>query len=99
MPSKIAKAVRPDIIKANQIHATDTGSPEVQVSVLTDEIKRLTAHLQSNHKDHATRRSLLRKVGARKRSLNYLLGEDRSRYLKTCKKNNIKPSAIISMNK
>ena len=99
MPSKIAKAVRPDIIKANQIHATDTGSPEVQVSVLTDEIKRLTAHLQSNHKDHATRRSLLRKVGARKRLLNYLLGEDRSRYLKTCKKNNIKPSAIISMNK
>ena len=99
MPSKIAKAIRPDIIKANQIHATDTGSPEVQVSVLTDEIKRLTAHLQSNHKDHATRRSLLRKVGARKRLLNYLLGEDRSRYLKTCKKNNIKPSAIISMNK
>ena len=99
MPSKIAKAVRPDVIKANQIHATDTGSPEVQVSILTDEIKRLTAHLQSNHKDHATRRSLLRKVGARKRLLNYLLGEDRSRYLKTCKKNNIKPSAIISMNK
>lgn len=99
MPSKIAKAVRPDVIKANQIHATDTGSPEVQVSILTDEIKRLTAHLQSNHKDHATRRSLLRKVGARKRLLNYLLGEDRSRYLKTCKKNGIKPSAIISMNK
>jgi small subunit ribosomal protein S15 len=98
MPSKIAKAAKPTVIKANQIHATDTGSPEVQVAVLTDEIKRLTAHLQVNAKDHATRRSLLRKVGSRKKLLNYLLGEDRTRYLKTCKKNGIKPSAIISIN-
>ena len=98
MPSKIGKAIKPEIVKANQIHATDTGSPEVQVSILTDEIKRLTAHLQINAKDHATRRSLLRKVGARKRLLNYLLGEDKTRYLKVCKKNNIKPSAIITMN-
>ncbi len=99
MPSKIALAAKPSIIKSNQIHDKDTGSPEVQVSILTDEIKRLTAHLQSNHKDHATRRSLLRKVGSRKRLLNYLLGEDRSRYLKVCKKNSIKPSAIITINK
>jgi small subunit ribosomal protein S15 len=98
MPSKIGKFTKPTIIKANQIHNTDTGSPEVQISVLTDEIKRLTAHLQTNHKDHATRRSLLRKVGARKRLLNYLLGEDRTRYLKVCKKNGIKPSAIIAIN-
>jgi small subunit ribosomal protein S15 len=98
MPSKIGKAIKPNIIKSNQIHDKDTGSPEVQIAVLSDEIKRLTAHLQANPKDHATRRSLLRKVGSRKRLLNYLLGEDRTRYLKVCKKNGIKPSAIININ-
>jgi small subunit ribosomal protein S15 len=99
MSSKLAKAIRPSIIKSNQMHDKDTGSPEVQVSILTDEIKRLTAHLQSNQKDHATRRSLLRKVGSRKKLLNYLLGEDRARYIKVCKKNGIKPSAIIAINR
>lgn len=98
MPSRIAKSIRPDIIKANQIHNTDTGSPEVQVAVLSDEIKRLTLHLKDNKKDHATRRSLLRKVGSRKKLLNYLLGEDRTRYLKVCKKNGIRPSAILGIN-
>jgi small subunit ribosomal protein S15 len=98
MPSRIGKAAKPTIIKSNQIHTTDSGSPEVQVAIMSDEIKRLTAHLQANPKDHATRRSLLRKVGSRKRQLNYLLGEDRTRYLKTCKKNGIKPSAIININ-
>jgi small subunit ribosomal protein S15 len=98
MPSKHAKAAKPKVINDSQIHSKDTGSCEVQIAIMTDEIKRLTAHLQINAKDHATRRSLLRKVGSRKRLLNYLLGEDRTRYLKTCKKNGIKPSAIITIN-
>ena len=61
-------------------HATDTGSPEVQIALLTDRIKHLTTHLQQHKKDHATERGLLMLVGKRRRMLDYLLRIDNERY-------------------
>ncbi len=61
-------------------HATDTGSPEVQVALLTDRIRHLTTHLQTHKKDHATERGLLMLVGKRRRLLDYLRRIDNSRY-------------------
>ena len=58
----------------------DTGSPEVQVAVLTRRISDLTEHLKSHKKDHASRRGLLKLVGRRRRLLDYLRGEDIERY-------------------
>ena len=61
-------------------HATDTGSPEVQIALLSGRIRHLTSHLQENKKDHATERGLIMLVGKRRRLLNYLLRIDNSRY-------------------
>ena len=61
-----------EIIESNQIHATDTGSSEVQISVLTERINHLVEHLKKNNKDHATRRGLLILVGRRRKLMNYL---------------------------
>ena len=58
----------------------DTGSPEVQVAVLTERIKELTEHLKVNPKDHHSRRGLLKMVGARRNLLNYLAKKDVQRY-------------------
>ncbi|HET6771459.1 MAG TPA: 30S ribosomal protein S15 [Actinomycetota bacterium] len=58
----------------------DTGSPEVQVAVLSRRIEELTEHLKSHRKDHHSRRGLLRMVGRRRRLLDYLKGEDIERY-------------------
>lgn len=97
MPSsKHIKAAKPAIVTKHQIHKKDTGSPEVQVAILTEEITKLTDHLKSNNKDHSSRRGLLRKVGKRKKILNYLLGEDRTRYIRTCKKNGIRPNLLLA---
>ena len=63
-----------------QKHETDTGSPEVQVAIMTARIKELTEHLKSNHKDHSTRRGLLALVSKRRRLLDYLKGKDDARY-------------------
>jgi small subunit ribosomal protein S15 len=93
--SKYIQAQKGKTIQKHQIHKKDSGSPEVQIAILTEEIKRLTEHLIANSKDHSSRRGLLRKVGTRKRLLNYLLGEDKTRYLRTCKKNNIKANLIV----
>ena len=61
-------------------HATDTGSPEVQVALLTQRINHLTEHLKSNNKDHHGRRGLLMMVGKRRRLLRYLQEQDVERY-------------------
>ena len=61
-------------------HATDTGSPEVQVAMLTQRINHLTEHLKSNNKDHHGRRGLLMMVGKRRRLLRYLQEQDVERY-------------------
>ncbi len=68
------------VITTHRAHATDTGSPEVQIALLTTRIQELTEHLQNNKKDHAARRGLLKMVGRRTSLLKYLTRTDRSRY-------------------
>lgn len=65
---------------AHRHHETDTGSPEVQVALLTERIEDLTEHLKTHVKDHHSRRGLLKLVGRRRRLLNYLDNNDVERY-------------------
>jgi len=74
------------IIKEYKLHDKDTGSAEVQIAVITEEIKRLLSHLKKNPKDSHSRRGLLKMVVKRKRLLNYLMNEDERRYKKILKK-------------
>jgi small subunit ribosomal protein S15 len=67
-------------ITTNQLHGTDTGSPEVQIALLTDRINQLTEHLKSHVKDHHSRRGLLMLVGRRRRMLDYVRSTDVERY-------------------
>ena len=69
-----------DIIAEHRLHDSDTGSPEVQVAVLSDRITSLTEHLRDHPKDHASRRGLLKLVGRRRRLLDYLSRNDVDRY-------------------
>lgn len=69
-----------EIIKEYRVHETDTGSPEVQIAVLTAEISALNEHLREHKKDHHSRRGLLKMVGRRRHLLNYLRGKDIQRY-------------------
>jgi len=69
-----------EIIKTYQVHEGDTGSPEVQVALLTERINHLTGHLKGHQKDHSSRRGLLKMVGRRASLLKYLAREDRARY-------------------
>ncbi|MEG3638329.1 30S ribosomal protein S15 [Magnetococcus sp. PR-3] len=64
----------------------DTGSPEVQVALLTERINNLTDHLRGHNKDHHSRRGLLKMVGLRRRLLSYVQKEDRSRYQELIKR-------------
>ena len=68
------------IIQDNATHEGDTGSPEVQVALLTARIAYLTEHLKNNKKDHHSRRGLLKMVGQRRGLLNYVAGKDIERY-------------------
>lgn len=79
-----------DLIKKFRIHKDDTGSPEVQVAILTEEIKRVSDHLKIHRKDNHSRRGLLKMVGNRRRLLRYLKGEDAKRYDKITDKLKIK---------
>ena len=63
-------------------HESDTGSPEVQVALLSERISHLTEHLKNNHKDHHSRRGLLKMVGQRRALLDYLKHKDLDRYKK-----------------
>jgi small subunit ribosomal protein S15 len=67
-------------IAEHRLHATDTGSPEVQVALLTERINHLTEHLKVHVKDHHSRRGLLTMVGRRRRLLDYLRRNDVERY-------------------
>lgn len=69
-----------EIISDYQRHETDTGSADVQVAMLTERINRLSEHLRSNKKDHASRQGLLRMIGLRKRLLAYIQKQDQARY-------------------
>ncbi|WP_434639330.1 30S ribosomal protein S15 [Thermoanaerobacterium thermosaccharolyticum] len=69
-----------EIIAQNRIHEKDTGSPEVQIALLTERINSLNEHLKVHKKDHHSRRGLLKMVGQRKGLLNYLMKKDMDRY-------------------
>ena len=64
----------------HQLHATDTGSSDLQVAMLTERINRLSEHLKTNKSDHASRRGLLKMIGQRKRLLAFIMGESVQRY-------------------
>lgn len=68
------------VIEANRTHENDTGSPEVQIAILTKRINDLTEHLKTHKKDHHSRRGLLKMVGHRRNLLNYLAKKDIERY-------------------
>jgi small subunit ribosomal protein S15 len=76
----LATPQKADIVKAHARGATDTGSPEVQVALLTARINELTPHFKTHAKDHHGRRGLLKMVNARKRLLSYLKDKDAERY-------------------
>ncbi len=76
----IAKEKKTAIIKEYARSEGDTGSPEVQIAILTERIKELTTHLQENPKDHHSRRGLLKMVGQRRGLLDYLKNKDIERY-------------------
>lgn len=69
-----------EIISDYQVHETDTGSADVQVAMLTERINRLSEHLKTNKKDHASRKGLLRMIGLRKRLLAYIQKQNKDRY-------------------
>ena len=68
------------VIANNRLHETDTGSPEVQIAILTKRINDLTEHLKVHQHDHHSRRGLLKMVGHRRNLLNYLMKKDIERY-------------------
>ena len=74
------------IISEYRTHESDTGSPEVQIAILTNRINTLNEHLKNNHKDHHSRRGLLKMVGHRRNLLNYLMKKDINRYRATIEK-------------
>lgn len=76
----LLQARKQEIIGEYQVHETDTGSSEVQVAMLTDRIIKLSAHLKTNKKDHASRRGLLKMIGQRKRLLAYIMKKDPGNY-------------------
>ena len=76
----IDAAKKAEIIDQYKLHEGDTGSPEVQIALLTYRIQYLTEHLKVNKKDHHSRRGLLKRVGQRRAMLNYLMDVDIERY-------------------
>ncbi len=73
-------------IAGNRLHDSDTGSPEVQIALLTERITYLTEHFKSHAKDHHSRRGLLKLVGQRRRLLDYLKSKDSERYAELIKR-------------
>jgi small subunit ribosomal protein S15 len=76
----LSKQEKTGIIKEHARHEGDTGSPEVQIAILSKRISGLTEHLKTSKKDHHSRRGLLKMVGQRRRMLNYLKNEEIERY-------------------
>lgn len=84
------KEVKTNIIESNKLHEKDTGSPEVQIAILTERINSLTEHLKIHKKDFHSRRGLLQMVGKRRNLLNYLMKKDINRYRAIIAKLNIR---------
>lgn len=78
------------LIKKYQVHKDDTGSPEVQIAILTKEIEQVSEHLKIHKKDNHSRRGLLKMVGNRRRLLRYLKSEDEKRWEKIVEKLKLK---------
>ena len=74
------KEQKTQVIAGVRTHASDTGSPEVQVAILSERINYLTEHFKAHVKDHHSRRGLMKLVGKRRRLLDYLKGKDLKRY-------------------
>ena len=79
-----------DLISKFRTHPTDTGSPEVQIALLTERIQHLTEHFKTHSKDHHSRRGLLQMVSQRRGLLDYLMRADFQRYRKVIKELNIR---------
>ena len=93
----IEKKVKEQIIKKFATHKGDTGSPEVQIAILTEEVKNLTGHLKTHKKDFSSRRGLLKKVGQRHRLLKYLKKENENSHKSLLRKLKLKdPSEVAS---
>lgn len=76
----LTPARKKELIETYRINEADTGSPEVQIAILSERISYLTEHLKDNKKDHHSRRGLLKMVGQRRGLLNYLMKKDIERY-------------------
>jgi small subunit ribosomal protein S15 len=92
----LSKKKKQSIIKKYQTHTDDTGSSEVQIAILTAEIDELSGHLKLHHKDHSSRRGLLRKVGERRRLLRYLKKENAKSYEELVKKLKLKQAKALT---
>ena len=82
----LRKEEKTAVIEANRLHEQDTGSPEVQIAILTKRINELTEHIKVHQKDHHSRRGLLKMVGHRRNLLVYLYNKDIERYRALIKK-------------
>ncbi len=76
----LAKERKSELIGSYRLHDSDTGSPQVQIAILSERIGYLTEHFKTHAKDHHSRRGLLQLVGRRRRLLDYLKGKDSERY-------------------
>lgn len=86
----LTKRKKSTVIKGYKRHEKDTGSAEVQIAILTEQIKELTAHLKKHPKDNHSRQGLLKMVSKRRRLLDYLKNEDEKRYKKLIKELELK---------
>ena len=86
----IAAAKKAEVIKANATKAGDTGSPEVQVAILSERINNLTDHFKTHVKDNHSRRGLLKLVSTRRSLLDYIKKKDEARYKALLEKHNIR---------
>jgi small subunit ribosomal protein S15 len=86
----LTKTKKKNVIKETAVHDTDTGSPEVQIALLTRRIEELTGHLKKHQKDKHSRRGLLQMVANRQTHMNYLMKKNTRRYNALMKKLNLK---------
>ena len=86
----LTKERKTEIITSFKTHEMDTGSPEVQIAILTERINYLTEHFKTHEKDHHSRRGLLKMVSKRRRLLDFLKDDDHTRYRAVLKKLNIR---------
>lgn len=84
------------IIEKHQVHGKDTGSSEVQIAVLTEQIKQLADHLKNNPKDNHSRRGLLKMVSSRKKLMDYLKKKNKSKYQELTKKLRLKKNRSLA---